>query len=201
MSADGVLSLHTLEQFVNSSSDGNTFRDELIVEDTGGNLSQFQCRQVKNAHYSETRPERVPMPAMLCVSRACAVDLGLSPEELQRDLSLQVFSGSMDFNPKNPSLHGFNSPYTTVYGCHSYGHWFGQLGDGRAVMLGEVEAPAVLAEDGAELAPRHKYVVQLKGSGRTPYSRHGDGRAVLRSSIREFFASEAMHFLGVPTTR
>lgn len=213
--------LYTLEQFINSSSDGNSFREELIAENTGGKLSQFQCRQVKDAHYSDTCPEKVPNPAMLCYSNSCAIDLGLSPEEMKRDLFLKVFSGGMEFNPPNPNLEGFNRPYSTVYGCHSYGQWFGQLGDGRAVMLGEVEAPLLPPENrdqsssSSEAMPRkakegdslqvvckqHKYVVQLKGSGRTPYSRHGDGRAVLRSSVREFFASESMHFLGVPTTR
>ena len=81
-------------------------------------------------------------------------------------------------------------PYAARYGGHQFGHWAGQLGDGRAITLGEVVGP-----DGA----RHD--LQLKGAGRTPYSRTADGRAVLRSSVREFMCSEAMHHLGVPTTR
>jgi len=80
-------------------------------------------------------------------------------------------------------------PFASVYSGHQFGVWAGQLGDGRALLLGEVDTPAGTME------------VQLKGSGMTPYSRMGDGRAVLRSSIREFLASEAMHALGIPTTR
>ena len=80
-------------------------------------------------------------------------------------------------------------PYASVYSGHQFGVWAGQLGDGRALGLGEVE------HDGA------RYELQLKGAGRTPYSRMGDGRAVLRSSIREYLCSEAMHHLGIPTTR
>jgi uncharacterized protein YdiU (UPF0061 family) len=81
-------------------------------------------------------------------------------------------------------------PYAARYGGHQFGHWAGQLGDGRAITLGEV-----VGRDGS------RYELQLKGAGRTPYSRTADGRAVLRSSVREFLCSEAMHYLGVPTTR
>ena len=82
-----------------------------------------------------------------------------------------------------------SQPLASVYAGHQFGVWAGQLGDGRALLLGEVETP----EGAREL--------QLKGSGMTPYSRRADGRAVLRSSIREFLCSEAMHALGIPTTR
>ena len=85
------------------------------------------------------------------------------------------------------------TPVATVYSGHQFGVWAGQLGDGRALLLGESCPP-----DGAELGPQEW---QLKGAGRTPYSRMGDGRAVLRSSIREYLCSEAMHGLGIPTTR
>jgi uncharacterized protein YdiU (UPF0061 family) len=81
-------------------------------------------------------------------------------------------------------------PYAARYGGHQFGQWAGQLGDGRAITLGEM-----IAADGS------RQELQLKGAGRTPYSRTADGRAVLRSSLREFVCSEAMHFLGVPTTR
>ncbi len=96
--------------------------------------------------------------------------------------ALQVFSG----NALWPGMQ----PVATVYSGHQFGIWAGQLGDGRALLLGEVETP-----DGEGVE------IQLKGSGRTPYSRMGDGRAVLRSSIREFLCSEAVHALGIPTTR
>ena len=85
------------------------------------------------------------------------------------------------------------SPVATVYSGHQFGVWAGQLGDGRALLLGESSPPP-----GAALGPQEW---QLKGAGRTPYSRMGDGRAVLRSSIREYLCSEAMHGLGIPTTQ
>jgi uncharacterized protein YdiU (UPF0061 family) len=81
-------------------------------------------------------------------------------------------------------------PYAARYGGHQFGHWAGQLGDGRAITLGELISPN-----------DKRYELQLKGAGKTPYSRTADGRAVLRSSVREFLCSEAMHSLGVPTTR
>ncbi len=81
-------------------------------------------------------------------------------------------------------------PYAANYGGHQFGHWAGQLGDGRAITLGETINAA-----------GERWELQLKGAGPTPYSRSADGRAVLRSSVREFLCSEAMHHLGVPTTR
>ncbi len=97
---------------------------------------------------------------------------------MQTEQALQAFTG-------NAVLPG-SQPYASVYSGHQFGVWAGQLGDGRAITVGETAA-------GWEL--------QLKGAGPTPYSRGGDGRAVLRSSIREFLCSEAMHALGIPTTR
>ncbi len=94
----------------------------------------------------------------------------------------EVFAG-------NRLLDGMD-PYATVYGGHQFGNWAGQLGDGRAINLGEV----------VNSRGEH-WALQLKGAGPTPYSRTADGLAVLRSSIREFLCSEAMHHLGVPTTR
>ncbi|MDP3702157.1 MAG: YdiU family protein [Hylemonella sp.] len=121
-----------------------------------------------------------PLPAPYWVGQSCAVGelLGLPPGWTTSDELLQAFSG-------NRPLAG-SQPVATVYSGHQFGVWAGQLGDGRALLLGETDA-------GLEL--------QLKGAGRTPYSRMGDGRAVLRSSIREFLCSEAMHALGIPTTR
>ena len=101
---------------------------------------------------------------------------------MQDDDFAQVFGGN--------ALYAGMQPWAANYGGHQFGHWAGQLGDGRAISLGELVAP-----DG-----RH-WELQLKGAGPTPYSRGADGRAVLRSSIREFLCSEAMHHLGVPTTR
>jgi uncharacterized protein YdiU (UPF0061 family) len=108
--------------------------------------------------------------------------LGLDPEVCASDDFAAVFSGNRVPNGAHP--------FAMAYGGHQFGNWAGQLGDGRAIALGEV-------------IDRHgdRQMLQLKGAGPTPYSRTADGRAVLRSSIREFLCSEAMHHLGVPTTR
>jgi uncharacterized protein YdiU (UPF0061 family) len=113
-----------------------------------------------------------------------AGDLGLpaTPDDAERRLLAEVFGG-------NALLPGMR-PHATRYGGHQFGNWAGQLGDGRAMSLGEVTTPS-----------GQRLELQLKGAGPTPYSRSADGRAVLRSSLREYLCSEAMHFLGVPTTR
>jgi uncharacterized protein YdiU (UPF0061 family) len=125
-------------------------------------------------------PEPLPAPHWVVRSEACAALLGLPPD-WHGDESLQVFSGN--------ALWEGMQPWASVYSGHQFGVWAGQLGDGRALHLGE------LMHEG------QRFEVQLKGAGRTPYSRRGDGRAVLRSSIREFLCSEAMAALGIPTTR
>ena len=139
-------------------------------------------RQVLNAAYTHVAPTCVSGPELVAHSREVATELGLSEEACHSDRFRQVFVG-------NELLDGMQ-PYATCYGGHQFGHWAGQLGDGRAISLGEALTPS---GDHLEL--------QLKGAGPTPYSRSADGRAVLRSSIREFLCSEAMHHLGVPTTR
>jgi serine/tyrosine/threonine adenylyltransferase len=122
-------------------------------------------------------PQALPAPYWVGRSQAVAQKLGLPAGQLQSDALLQALAG-------NQPISG-TEPLASVYSGHQFGQWAGQLGDGRACLLGEA--------NGLE--------VQLKGSGLTPYSRMGDGRAVLRSSIREFLCSEAMHALGIPTTR
>ncbi|KAK3278020.1 hypothetical protein CYMTET_14011 [Cymbomonas tetramitiformis] len=121
-------------------------------------------------------------PSLLAASLPVLDLLGLRRTEAEREEFAAVFSGC-------GLLQGMD-PVAYAYGGHQFGHWAGQLGDGRAITLGEVVRP-----NGAA------WELQLKGAGRTAFSRGGDGRAVLRSSIREFLASEAMHALGVPTTR
>jgi serine/tyrosine/threonine adenylyltransferase len=128
--------------------------------------------------FTELRPTPLPTPHWVGTSTAVAQLIGLDADWLQRDEALQAFTG-------NTLLAG-SRPLASVYSGHQFGVWAGQLGDGRAILLGETAA-------GLE--------IQLKGAGRTPYSRMGDGRAVLRSSIREFLCSEAMHGLGIPTSR
>lgn len=127
------------------------------------------------------QPQPLTNPRLLHVNEEVAAMLGLAPEALQTTEFLDVVSGRQPL-PGGQTL-------AAVYSGHQFGVWAGQLGDGRAHLLGEVVTPAGPQE------------LQLKGSGRTPYSRMGDGRAVLRSSVREYLASEAMAGLGIPTTR
>jgi uncharacterized protein YdiU (UPF0061 family) len=134
--------------------------------------------------YTELPAQGLPDPRWVAVSETCARDeLGLPADWTSRDewRALQVFAGD--------ALWRGMRPLASVYSGHQFGVWAGQLGDGRALWLGEIDGPNGARE------------LQLKGSGLTPYSRMGDGRAVLRSSIREFLCSEAMHALGIPTTR
>jgi len=139
-------------------------------------------RQVHGALWSRVDPAPVAAPRLLAHSREVAQRLGFDAAAVASPEFAAVFGG-------NALLPGM-APFAANYGGHQFGHWAGQLGDGRAITLGEA-----VAADGS----RHE--LQLKGAGPTPYSRHADGRAVLRSSIREFLCSEAMHHLGVPTTR
>lgn len=139
-------------------------------------------RQVTGACFSRVNPTPVAAPQLVAYSREMAETLGLTEDACQSDSFAQVFTG-------NQLLPGMD-PYAMCYGGDQFGNWAGQLGDGRAIILGE------LINRNAE-----RWVLQLKGAGPTPYSRTADGLAVLRSSIREFLCSEAMHHLGVPTTR
>jgi uncharacterized protein YdiU (UPF0061 family) len=139
-------------------------------------------RQVFGACYSRVQPTPVPAPRLVAYAREMADELGLSEAVCRSDLFAQVFSG-------NQVLDGMD-PFAMCYGGHQFGNWAGQLGDGRAINLAEV-----FGRD------NRRWTLQLKGAGPTPYSRTADGLAVLRSSVREFLCSEAMHHLGVPTTR
>ncbi|MCJ7798451.1 MAG: YdiU family protein [Polaromonas sp.] len=131
--------------------------------------------------YTTLQPSPLPAPYWVGRSRAMARELGLEDHWLESAEALAALTG-------NQPLAGAR-PLASVYSGHQFGLWAGQLGDGRAISLGEIATPHGPQE------------IQLKGAGRTPYSRMGDGRAVLRSSIREFLCSEAMHGLGIPTTR
>ena len=139
-------------------------------------------RQVYKACFSYVEPTTVSAPSLVSYSREAAELLDLSESDCQGEEFLQIFSG-------NKVSHEMQ-PYAMCYGGHQFGNWAGQLGDGRAINLGEV----------VNTKGEH-WAMQLKGAGPTPYSRTADGLAVLRSSIREFICSEAMHHLGVPTTR
>lgn len=141
-----------------------------------------RLRQVEGALYSLLDPTPIAAPRLLAYSAEMAARLGFSEAEVAAPAFAQVFGG-------NALLDGMQ-PYATNYGGHQFGNWAGQLGDGRAISLGETINAA-----------GERWELQLKGAGPTPYSRGADGRAVLRSSVREFLCSEAMHHLGVPTTR
>jgi uncharacterized protein YdiU (UPF0061 family) len=139
-------------------------------------------RAVRNACYTRVDPTPVPSPQLLAWADPVGEMLGISRPDSRTGPVAEVLGG-------NRVLPGMQ-PYAARYGGHQFGQWAGQLGDGRAITLAEVVSP-----DGT----RHD--LQLKGAGGTPYSRTADGRAVLRSSVREFMCSEAMHHIGVPTTR
>ena len=156
----------------------NRFAMELPGDGETGNFR----RQVGAACYSRVAPTPVSAPTLVAWSREAAALLDLPAGVDQRGLFAEVFAG-------NRVLDGMD-PIATCYGGHQFGNWAGQLGDGRAINLGEV-----LNRRG------ERWTVQLKGAGPTPYSRTADGLAVLRSSLREFVCSEAMFHLGAPTTR
>lgn len=136
------------------------------------------------AFYTRLPASALRDPYVVGFSADAAQMLGLAPAIVADPGFAELFIGNATREWPQEAL-----PYASVYSGHQFGVWAGQLGDGRALSLGELE-------HGSE-----RYELQLKGSGRTPYSRMGDGRAVLRSSIREFLCSEAMHHLGIPTTR
>jgi len=155
----------------------HTFTEELPSD----SILENTRRQVKEACFSYVTPKQAKNPEILHISNEMAADLGLS----ENDLSTQLFSKVFTGNEVLPN----SKPYAMCYGGHQFGHWAGQLGDGRAINLFEVEHN------------NKQWSVQLKGAGETPYSRSADGLAVLRSSIREYLCSEAMFHLGIPTTR
>ena len=157
--------------------------DNAFVRDLPGDPEQgLRQRQVHGACFSRVTPTPVSAPRLLAHSREVAALLGIAEQEIASSRFAEVFGG-------NALIHGME-PYAANYGGHQFGHWAGQLGDGRAITLGET-----INTRG------ERWELQLKGAGLTPYSRTADGRAVLRSSVREFLCSEAMHHLGVPTTR
>ncbi|MGD8925557.1 MAG: protein adenylyltransferase SelO family protein, partial [Thioalkalispiraceae bacterium] len=133
--------------------------------------------------YSRIKPTPFKSAAELIHFNESAAQLvGLSPEAIEKQALLDMLSGR--------HLPEGADPLAMLYAGHQFGHYVPQLGDGRAIMLGEVSHDT-----------HGKWELQLKGSGLTPYSRDGDGRAVLRSTVREYLCAEAMHGLGIPTTR
>jgi serine/tyrosine/threonine adenylyltransferase len=137
-------------------------------------------RLVKEALYTYVRPQIVKSPELLAVSSAALRDLGISSSSVEEQDFLNVVSGNQIIGWNEETGEGVY-PWAQCYGGWQFGQWAGQLGDGRAISLFETKR-----EDG------DRYEVQLKGAGKTPYSRFADGKAVLRSSIREFIVSEGM---------
>ncbi|NFG59397.1 YdiU family protein [Clostridium botulinum] len=131
--------------------------------------------------FSEQNPSEVKSAKLVAFNESLASDLGLSEEFLQSDDGVAFFAG-------NKILEG-TVPIAQAYAGHQFGH-FTMLGDGRAILLGELKSPN-----------GERFDIQLKGSGRTPYSRGGDGKATLGAMLREYIISEGMHGLGIPTTR
>jgi uncharacterized protein YdiU (UPF0061 family) len=156
------------------------FSDRFVSELPGDPIEARHTRQVLKACYSRVQPTAVKQPELLVVVPEVAALLDLDPTPTPA--LAEVLSG-------NRVLPGM-APYAACYGGHQFGNWAGQLGDGRAITLAEVVN-----------AKGETWEIQLKGAGPTPYSRTADGRAVLRSSLRELVCSEAMHHLGIPTTR
>ncbi len=154
----------------------DTFNKELPADP----IMQNSRRQVENACFSYVTPRKPSDPSLVHVSSEMAKAIGLTIPTSSKDF-LDIFSGT--------EVMKGTRPYAMCYGGHQFGNWAGQLGDGRAINLAEVEHRG------------KNWVLQLKGAGETPYSRTADGLAVLRSSIREYLCSEAMFHLGVPTTR
>jgi len=132
--------------------------------------------------YAAQTPETVPNPQRIRTNTALAKQLGISTSWLNSDAAVAAFAGNKILTDAEP--------IATVYAGHQFGHWNPQLGDGRAILLGEVLA-----------TNSQRYDIQLKGAGRTPYSRGGDGKAPLGPVLREYIVSEAMAALGIPTTR
>jgi len=158
------------------------FDNRFVASLAGDPKTSPGTREVLGAAYSLVDPTPVPEPRVIAWSAEVATLLDLDEGQIGSPQFAQVFGG-------NALLPGMQ-PFAANYGGHQFGQWAGQLGDGRAISLGETIN-----------ASGQRWELQLKGAGPTPYSRRADGRAVLRSSIREFLCSEAMHHLGVPTTR
>ncbi len=152
----------------------NQFVENFPGDETGSTLP----RQTPGMFFSTAMPTPVAQPQLIAWSEELAEELNIA---FPNDEDTKILGGNL----VAPTM----KPYAACYGGHQFGNWAGQLGDGRAITLGEWEAD------------KKTWELQLKGAGPTAYSRRADGRAVLRSSVREYLMSEAMFFLGVPTTR
>lgn len=156
------------------------FKNRFVEKFEGDESGSTTPRQTPGKFYSKALPTPVKKVSLVAWSDDLANELEIEKPSDQKDIDI------LGGNVVTPSMQ----PYAACYAGHQFGNWAGQLGDGRAITLGELET-----------AKGKTWELQLKGPGQTPYSRRADGRAVLRSSVREYLMSEAMHHLGVPTTR
>jgi uncharacterized protein YdiU (UPF0061 family) len=154
-----------------------TFNQELPADP----ILENSRRQVQNACFSSATPKKTKKPQLVHTSKEVLKLLDITAKEANSQEFLEIFTGNKTIENTNP--------YAMCYGGHQFGNWAGQLGDGRAINLTEINHND------------QQWAIQLKGAGETPYSRTADGLAVLRSSVREYLCSEAMYHLGVPTTR
>ncbi|KAK4962772.1 hypothetical protein LTR10_000399 [Elasticomyces elasticus] len=155
--------------------------------------SKLGPRLVREAAYTYVRPDGFEKSELVGVSQTALKDLAIDPSTIESEDFKDTVAGhkiiTLDngTEPKDDAIY----PWAQCYGGYQFGQWAGQLGDGRAISLFETTNPET----------KVRYELQLKGAGKTPYSRFADGRAVVRSSIREFVVSEALNALGIPTTR
>ncbi|HEX2606513.1 MAG TPA: YdiU family protein [Flavisolibacter sp.] len=156
------------------------FRKDFVNHFPGEESGQIHSRQTPGVLYSKAPPTPVADPKLIAWTQELGEELGIAAPQQQKDIDL------LAGNYLNPTQY----PYAACYAGHQFGQWAGQLGDGRAITAGEVISTTGMS-----------WELQWKGAGRTAYSRRADGRAVLRSSVREYLMSEAMFHLGVPTTR
>ena len=171
-----------LTSFRNHTMDNlstKTFEREFVDAFDGDQSGNLMPRQTPGVMYSKALPTPVKQPQLLAWSEELAAELGIAVPNKE---DIDIMGGNL----VTPSMY----PYAACYAGHQFGNWAGQLGDGRAITLGEWPSPS-----------KRTFELQLKGAGPTAYSRRADGRAVLRSSVREYLMSEAMYYLGVPTTR
>ncbi len=167
------------------------FKKDFVNNFDGDVSGDLYPRQTPGVLYSKALPTPVKNPTLLAWSEDLAKELeiesprpikGSNGESITSKADINIIGGNL----VTPSMY----PYAACYAGHQFGNWAGQLGDGRAITLGELET-----------STGKTWELQLKGAGLTPYSRRADGRAVLRSSVREYLLSEAMYYLKVPTTR
>jgi serine/tyrosine/threonine adenylyltransferase len=162
-------------------TDHASFSDNISTSQTESLAFGADFANLPAAFYTRLQPTPLAEPYLVAASQQAASLIGMNPQEFERTAFVQAFVGNQ--------LPASAQPLAAVYSGHQFGIWAGQLGDGRAILLGDIQHQG------------QRWELQLKGAGPTPYSRMADGRAVLRSSIREFLCSEAMAGLSIPTSR